>query len=103
MNPIEQALQISSAIAADQGDFALPRIAEFWPALQKMGDEGAVVIVKIDGVRLADLHPKVYTVAVFGGKLGPENPFRLDSDSLDTAIAEAIMFYHDNVWSKEKK
>jgi hypothetical protein len=63
--------------------------AKLLAALDAIGREGAVAIVKVDGGR-ADAN--VYTVAISGGHLAEEF-FRKDGSELLPLLREAVGFY----------
>lgn len=58
-------------------------------ALEAIGREGVIVIIKVDGARPGD---SIYTVVLSGGPLG-EAFFRKDGASLPDLVREAIGFY----------
>ncbi len=68
-----------------------------WEALEEMANEGAVVVVKIDGQRNGDADNGRYTVVVSGGPLG-EDFFRTDAGVLEEALAKAILYYSQKCW-----
>jgi hypothetical protein len=66
-----------------------------WPALEAMADEGAVVVVKLDGERTG--RSGRYSVVVSGGRLG-EDYFRQDTAVLEDGLARAILHYAERCW-----
>lgn len=68
-----------------------------WKVLEKMADEGAIVVIKIDGERKGPDDNGRYTVVVSGGPLG-ENFFRQDTAVLEDGIAQAIVHYATRCW-----
>ena len=78
----------------------LPTFAEDWsgvdvvfPLLEKMREEGAVVLLKLDGERTSN----PYTAAVSGPILA-ENFTRTDASTLEGAIAHVIVHYARLRW-----
>lgn len=71
-----------------------------WPALEAMADEGAIIVVKLDGGRTCDEFPKRYTVIVSGGRLG-DAFYREDTSDLEGALCEAVIFYAEKVWKED--
>lgn len=63
--------------------------AELLAAFDAIASDGAVALVKADGLRT---NGAVYTVVVSGGKLG-DTPFRKDGADLCAMLGEAIAFY----------
>jgi hypothetical protein len=71
-----------------------------WPALEAMVDEGAIIVVKLDGNRAQDELPKRYTVVLSGGRLGEEF-YHKDTSDLEGALCEAVIFYTERVWNRD--
>jgi len=71
-------------------------VSPVWPAFERMADEGAVIVIKIDGLRGSSDTGK-YTVVINGGPLG-EDFFRLDTSNLDEGLALGILFYSSRCW-----
>lgn len=71
-------------------------VSAVWPAFEQMAEEGAVIIIKIDGQR-GSLDTGKYTVVINGGQLG-EDFFRLDTEDLDEGLASGILFYSSRCW-----
>lgn len=92
-----RALKIASAKRSRFAERDWEIWEELWPALEAMADEGAVIVVKLDGGRTQDEFPRRYTVIVSGGKLGDEF-YREDTADLEGALCEAIVFYAEKVW-----
>jgi hypothetical protein len=63
------------------------RIAE----LRALAQDGAVVILKIDGER-KDC-PDIFTVVLSGGRLCSDDFFRMDGSDISTLIDSVINFY----------
>ena len=68
-----------------------------WPILEQMGNEGAVVVVKIDGQRTSEDDNGKYTVVLSGGTL-KDDFFHTDTATLEEGIAKAILFYAERCW-----
>lgn len=68
-----------------------------WPILEQMANEGAVVVVKIDGQRTNRDHNGKYTVVLSGEPL-KEDFFHVDTATLEEGIARAIFFYAEHCW-----
>lgn len=66
-----------------------------WPILERMGNEGAVVVIKIDGQRISENGK--YTVVLSGGPL-KDDFFHYDTATLEEGIAKAILFYAKLIW-----
>lgn len=58
-----------------------------WKALEKMANEGATVVLKIDGQRNSPDDNGRYTVIVSGGPLGSEDFFRTDTHLLEEGVS----------------
>jgi len=71
-------------------------LSELLAVLDAIGNDGASVIMKVDGGRS---DASVYTVVVSGGKLG-EAFFRKDGPKLHELLYEAISFYEARVWAR---
>jgi hypothetical protein len=67
------------------------------PLLERMRQEGAVVLVKWDGERTAPGDSGPYTVLVSGARLAGE-PLRADTHSLEEALARVIFGYALRYW-----
>ncbi len=62
-------------------------------AFDAIGRDGAVALLKVDGVRENGL---VYTVLVSGGRLPKNSSFRKDGADLQGLLREAVTFYVSN-------
>jgi hypothetical protein len=69
-----------------------------WKALEEMANEGATVVVKIDGQRTSPDDNGRYTVLVSGGPLGSEDFFRTDTHVLEEGLSKAILYYAEKCW-----
>ena len=68
-----------------------------WPVFEKMANEGATVVVKIDGERSPPADTGRYTVVVSGGPL-KDDFFRTDTAVLEEGLARAILHYAERCW-----
>jgi hypothetical protein len=68
-----------------------------WPAFEKMAEEGAIVIVKIDGGRKSQGDNGRFTIVVSSGLLG-DDFFRTDTHVLEVGLARAILYYAKKCW-----
>ncbi len=68
-----------------------------WAAFEQMANEGATVVIKIDGQRKSADDNGQYTLIVSGGPLN-DNFFRSDCDDLDDALSQAILHYARHCW-----
>ena len=71
-------------------------ISALFSELNEIAKDGAIVVVKIDGVRVVANEPDIFTVMVSGGLLDSEDFFRKDSGDLIEAMQSAIAFYAAN-------
>lgn len=71
-----------------------------WIALEEMANEGATVVVKIDGQRTSSSDNGRYTVLVSGGPLGSEDFFRVDTPILEEGLAKAVIYYAEKFWKQ---
>ena len=69
-----------------------------WGALERMRDDGAVVLVKLDGERAGEGDNGPYTVAISGGRLEADDFFRIDTFVLEEALAHGIIHYARKCW-----
>lgn len=79
---------------ASQLGTALPRqdhVEDFWPLLERMRQEGAVVLLKLDGERSGP-GARPYTTVVSGGALGAEH-VRTDARTVGDALTFAVVSY----------
>ena len=100
MNNRSRALEIASAKRSGFAERDWKIWDGLWPALETMADEGAIIVVKLDGGRTRDEFPKRYTVIVSGGRLGDEF-YREDTSDLEGALCEAVIFYAEKVWKED--
>jgi hypothetical protein len=63
------------------------------PLLERIRQDGGIVLLKLDGERTAN-H---YTAVVCGAVLG-ENPIRIDCACLEDALATVILDYAKHKW-----
>jgi hypothetical protein len=68
-----------------------------WPLLERMRQDGAVVLVKLDGGRTTG-KTGAYTVLASGGLLDEEHTVRTDSRSLEAGLAWVIVGYARDGW-----
>lgn len=85
------------AVAVHMGLPALPEnwsgLDRYLPFLERMREEGAVVIIKLDGLRKS----RPYTGVVSGGPLGDEF-FRIDERSIEECVSYIIVNYARHQW-----
>ncbi len=65
---------------------------DIWPIFELMADEGAVILVKLDGERILKDDNGRYTVVVTGGSLR-DDYFRSDTENIEEGVARAILRY----------
>lgn len=71
-------------------------LASVWPLLEQVREDGAVLLLKLDGERSQN----PYTVVLSGGRLPPENDvLRIDSSSMERAVAFALGNYGLHAWN----
>jgi hypothetical protein len=70
---------------------------DFWPLLERMREEGAVVVVKLDGQRTGEDDTGAYTVVISGGPLG-DDYVRAERDDIADALSEAVVEYGRAAW-----
>jgi hypothetical protein len=68
----------------------LHRIGE----LEAIAQDGAVIVLKIDGERKGDAN--IFTVVLSGGRLKSEDFFRMDGGDLSSLIDSALKFYEEH-------
>lgn len=70
-------------------------LASVWPLLEQIREDGAILMLKLDGER-----PKnPYTVVLSGGKLPPERDLiRTDAASMERALAFVLGNYGLYAW-----
>ena len=69
----------------------------FWPVLERMRGDGAVVVLKLDGQRVGEDDDGPFTVVLSGGGLG-DDYVRVDGRSMPAALGEAVMRYARAAW-----
>lgn len=70
------------------------------PVLEQMRNEGAVILVKLDGERTSSRDNGPYTVVVSGAPLGGDF-IRTDAHSLESAFSVVLWRYAKRAWSPE--
>ena len=65
--------------------------------LERMRQEGAIVIIKLDGERTSKNDNGPYSFVVTSGPLG-NGSIRIDSESIDVGLAYIISEYNKRVW-----
>jgi hypothetical protein len=70
--------------------------SDFWPLLERMREDGAVVVLKLDGQRTGD-DAEPYTIVISGGPLG-DDYVRSEREWLVDALGEAVVEYARAVW-----
>lgn len=85
-------------------ELGLPVVPEDWtgcdavlPILEKMKDEGAVIVLKLDGQRSGEIDNGPYT-AVVSAEFLEERFFRTDASSIEDALAHIIVSYAKSYW-----
>lgn len=68
-------------------------IDAFFNDLQEIANEGAVVVVKLDGLRKTDGDPKMFSLVISGGRLKDDDFFRKDSADFVSLLEDGIGFY----------
>jgi len=68
-----------------------------WPLLERMREDGANVLIRLDGGRTAPGDPGPYTIHASGGPLGA-HVIRTDAEVLDDGLAHVIARYASEVW-----
>ncbi len=66
------------------------------PLIERMREEGAVIIIKFDGERTAPGDNGPYTFVAAGGSLGDQT-IRIDTASIETGLAHIICGYFRDV------
>lgn len=66
--------------------------------LERMRQDGAIVIIKLDGGRVEGRDNGPYTFVVSNGPLR-DDYIRLDTDSIDAGLAYVISEFDRKVWS----
>lgn len=94
MNSREQANRIAALKSV-----TLPKHEGFtslWPLVEKIGDEGGVFIVKLDGERDGSNDDR-YTLLLSGKSVGRQ--IRRDVTDLEDGIAQVICEYASRCWN----
>lgn len=73
---------------------------DFLPLLERMREDGAVVVVKLDGQRTAEDDAPPYTVVLSGGHLGNDY-VTVGAVTLPEALARATLGYAAQAWPRE--
>jgi hypothetical protein len=86
-------------IARDLGMHTVPDdwsgIDPVVPLIERMRQDGAIVLIKFDGERTGPGDSGSYTFAVSGGRLG-DDYVRIDSGSIETGLAYIIAGYFES-------
>jgi len=69
-----------------------------WPLIERVREEGAVFLIKLDGVRTEPGDGGPYTVLCSGGQLG-EDYLRGDFHSLEAGLASVLIGYGERACS----
>ena len=87
-------------VAADRGVPAArwDGVDDFLPLLEQMREEGAVVVLKLDGQRTGPDDAPPYTVVVSRGGLG-DDYVSVEAHSAPEALARATLEYAERAWS----
>lgn len=82
----------------------LPEISPSWqgidpvlPLLNKIKDEGGIVIIKFDGERNTANDNGQYTIMVSGSPLTGDF-IRIDSETIEDGLAAVIAEYAEKIW-----
>ena len=95
-------LRTHVASVAERLGFAFPGenwsgVDAVWPLLERMREEGAVVLVKLDGERTRPSDAGPYTALASGGPL-EDAPLRTDARAVEEALAYVICHYAEKCW-----
>ena len=71
-----------------------------WPLLERMREDGAVVLIKLDGGRTTG-KSGAYTCLASGGLLDEDHTVRTDSRSLEDGLAFVVVGYARDGWRLE--
>ncbi|MDP2272156.1 MAG: hypothetical protein Q8N23_21365 [Archangium sp.] len=94
MSDLELLAQVSRLGIDVEGELAVwGNAVRLLAAFDAIGRDGAVALLKVDGVRENGL---VYTVLVSGGRLPKDAAFRKDGADLQGLLREALAFYVSN-------
>lgn len=69
-------------------------VDQFLPFLERMRQEGAIALVKLDGERRGPNDAGPYTAVVSGGPLRGEH-FRTDASTLEDALTYIVVSYFE--------
>lgn len=69
------------------------RFAELMTRIHHYANDGAMVLVKIDGQRVLAGNPAIYTVVVSGGKLAKHDFYHRDGVDLVELVQGALDYY----------
>jgi hypothetical protein len=72
-------------------------IDAFMPLVDKVVSDGVSFVLKVDGERTGTEDNGRFTAVISGTKLG-ERYYRVDSDSLEGAVAYVIVNYARDMW-----
>ncbi len=67
---------------------------DVWPLLDRAREEGAVILLKLDGERSRNW----YTVVMSGGGMERKDVLHVDSPTMELAIARVLGEYAVRVW-----
>jgi hypothetical protein len=73
------------------------RLDDIMPFLEKMRQEGSVIVIKMDGERIRESDGGAFTVIVSGQKLSGQ-PIRTDTDDLQQALTWIVTAYARRFW-----
>lgn len=81
-------------------DLSMPEkivgIDAFIPIIERMREDGAVVVIKFDGQRSSSF----YTAVVSGGPL-KDKYHRVDTHTVEEALIRIVSFYDTEVWKTD--
>ena len=63
--------------------------------LEALAKDGAIVVLKIDGERKNN--HDIFTVVLSGGRLSPDDFFRMDGSNFSSLIDAALNFYNERM------
>jgi hypothetical protein len=69
-----------------------------WPLIERIREEGAVFILKLDGERTRPGDTGPYTILCSGGSLDQGDFLRGDFHSLEAGLAKVLIGYGERVW-----
>jgi hypothetical protein len=70
-----------------------------WPLIERIREEGAIFVIKLDGERARPGDNGPYTVLCSGGPLKPDEFLRGDFHSLEAGLSRILLGYGERVWS----